>query len=370
MNCDEFKENCDAYVEGTLPPAAADDCAAHVKACTLCRNELNDLKRLRDRVHAMNRAVVPTRDLWPAIEAQLASSVAENKTQRPRAAPPPRSAWRLIAGAALLAASIAVVCLVVVRQPPQRPAGAWSVSSVSGAPQLGQQPLPGSGLLRQGDWLETDGQSRAKVTVGAIGEVVVEPNSRLRLVATAPTDHRLELARGTLSALIWAPPRLFFVDTPSATAVDLGCAYTLTVDEKKHGILHVTLGYVALEHGDRQSIVPSGMKCVTVPGQGPGTPFAEDASDLFTAALQRIDFGSGELDALRDILAAASEKDAVTLWHLLKRARPDRRGEIYDKLAALKAPPSSVTRVGTLQGDKTMLATWASAVGIPEYLLK
>ena len=34
-----------------------------------------------------------------------------------------------------------------------------------------------------------------------------------------------------MSARIWAPPRLFYVNTPSAVAEDLGCAYTLEVDD-------------------------------------------------------------------------------------------------------------------------------------------
>ena len=92
----------------------------------------------------------------------------------------------------------------------------------------------------------------------------VEPNSRLRLAGVGATDHRLELARGTMNAFIWAPPRLFFVDTPSATAVDLGCAYTLTVDDLGNGELHVMTGYVALADGSRK-------KCPFWDGSGAGT---------------------------------------------------------------------------------------------------
>ena len=41
--------------------------------------------------------------------------------------------------------------------------------------------------------------------------------------------HCLRLAHGRLSARVTAPPRLFVVDTPAATAIDLGCAYDLAV---------------------------------------------------------------------------------------------------------------------------------------------
>src|SRR5207248_1979033 len=83
----------------------------------------------------------------------------------------------------------------------------------------------------EGAWLETDARSRAKVRVADIGWVDVEPRTRVRLVRASAAEHRLELSRGVLHAAVTAVPRLFVVDTPSAVAVDLGCAYTLEVDE-------------------------------------------------------------------------------------------------------------------------------------------
>jgi hypothetical protein len=59
------------------------------------------------------------------------------------------------------------------------------------------------------------------------------------LVAARWTDHRLALDHGAIEARIWAPPRLFFVETPSARAVDLGCVYTLEVDRAGAGRLSV-----------------------------------------------------------------------------------------------------------------------------------
>ena len=92
---------------------------------------------------------------------------------------------------------------------------------------------------------ETDTNSRAQISVSDIGQVEIDPNTRVRLVATKPTEHRLELAQGRLSARISAPPKLFFVNTPSGIAEDLGCAYTLEVDDAGNSLLRVTVGWVA-----------------------------------------------------------------------------------------------------------------------------
>jgi hypothetical protein len=223
-------------------------------------------------------------------------------------------------------------------------------------------------MFRVGQWLETDAASRARVEVGRIGEVSVEPNSRLRLTGVAETDHRLELAHGTVSAFIVAPPRLFFVDTPSATAVDLGCAYTLTVDRAGNGELHVSAGYVALENGGRESIIPLGAMCLTRRGHGPGTPFVEDAPEALVSALERFDFEAGAATTvLRDILRQTRAEDGVTLWHLLARTNGADRAAVYDELARHVPPPAAVTRAGILGGSPAMLRAWAAALGLDRF---
>jgi hypothetical protein len=211
-----------------------------------------------------------------------------------------------------------------------------------------------------GEWLETGSSSRAKIAVGAIGQVEIDPNTRVRLVETKPTEHRLELARGKMSARIWAPPRLFFVDTPSAVAADMGCAYTLEVDEQGAGILHVTSGWVALQFRDRESMVPAGAACVTRPGIGPGTPYFEDASTTFRNALWKIDFEPGNTtpDTLEQVLVESRPRDTLTLWHLLSRVDGDGRARVFDRLALFAPPPEGVTRDGVLRRDERMLQLW------------
>lgn len=317
---------------------------------------------LRDQLDRLPREIPPARDLWPEIQAQVErldpktlSSVAPSALRATRST---FRRWRLplaIAAALSLAATLHWLR-------PAAPSASWAVMSLAGAPRVDRNTFTGPARLHEGDWLETDGSSRAKVTVGAIGEVNIEPNSRLRLVKASASDHRLELARGTMSALIWAPPRLFFVETPSATAVDLGCAYTLTVDDDGAGVLAVTAGYVALERAGRESIIPAGLMCLTRPNAGPGTPFAVHAPREFRQALESFD--AGNLPALDQVVAAAGTDDTVTLWHLLARAPADARGAVFDKLATLQPAPDGVTREGILTGDAAMRARWGQELGL------
>jgi hypothetical protein len=161
-----------------------------------------------------------------------------------------------------------------------------------------------------------------------------------------------------MEAHIWAPPRLFFVDTASAEAIDLGCAYTLEVDDAGRGLLEVTSGWVALVRDGRESYVPIGAMCETRPGTGPGTPYFKDASDQFREALEKFDFENGGTDALNVVLAQSRDRDTFTLWHLLRRVDGNERAQVLDQMIALVGLPQGVTRQGALGLDQQMLEYW------------
>ena len=80
----------------------------------------------------------------------------------------------------------------------------------------------------------------------------------------------MSLAQGTIHARIWAPPKFFFVNTPSAVAIDLGCAYTLQVDEDGAGLVQVTHGWVGFEHERAGSFIPAACGVRHAPGRWPG----------------------------------------------------------------------------------------------------
>jgi hypothetical protein len=58
------------------------------------------------------------------------------------------------------------------------------------------------------------------------------------------------------------------------------------------------------------------------------------------------------------VLASARTRDTLTLWHLLARSEGEGRERVYERLAALAAPPEGVTREGILGLDASMLQTW------------
>ena len=349
-----YRKHLSAYAHGELSPEEAARVAAHLGACAACRAEFEEIKLGIRLAESLPPAVAPD-SIWDGIEAALVRGTAG---ERRRASGlqtflPSRRRTVVAAFAAVLLALMAGGAWLYVRA--QRPW--WEVARVEGAPRVASGRIGDRGRLRVGEWLETDSASRAEIAVADIGQVEVEPNTRVRLVETRLTEHRLELERGTLHARIWAPPRLFFVNTPSAVAADLGCAYTLEVDDAGRGLLRVTSGYVALETEARSAIVPAGAACMTQPGAGPGTPFFEDAPEAFVQALARLDF-ENDRASLDTVLAGARGKDTLTLWHLLARVGREDRARVYERLAAFAPPPEGVTRDGIVGLDRAMLDAW------------
>lgn len=355
-------EQLNDYVDGLLSSDEQRAVESHLSACSECREELDSVKRLLRRSSQLPKTIRPERDLWQGIERRIRevpgeAPVLPMEFGRQKKLLPQSGSARWLRPVLAAAAFIAVATIGNWWYG-QLSSPSWNIAVVEGAVRIGSDFLSGDGRIRVGDLLETGETARARIQVGTIGHVEVEPRTRIRLLQASPNDHRLGLDEGTIHATIIAPPRLFFVQTPSALAVDLGCAYTLEVDPVGSSTLHVTSGWVALEFNGRESIVPAGAACRTRPGFGPGTPYQEDASEKMVHVLQQYDFEGGSSHVLSIVLAEARNIDSITLWHLFLRTEGKDRENVYDRLASLVPPPSGVTREGVIDDNREMIARW------------
>jgi hypothetical protein len=277
-----------------------------------------------------------------------------------------------LAAATVVILFIAAFGILQWSQKPNTASGpGWDVESVAGTPHVESNAFgknTGAAKLGVGQTLVTDSHSKANISIADIGTVNVEPNTRLRLVAGGNGHNRLALDRGTIHAYIWALPGEFTVDTPSAIAVDLGCSYTLQVDDSGAGLLRTKLGWVGFKLDGHEAFIPAGAVCATRPKVGPGTPYFDDASASFRETLTKFDFAASTQEErsaeLNKILAEARQRDALTVWHLLSRADESERGLVYDRLATLVPPPSGITRDGILRLDQKMLDLWWNQLGL------
>lgn len=263
------------------------------------------------------------------------------------AVPAPRSRPRWTALAA--AAALLVAAGLLATRPPGGSAAGWQIASLQGSASLGGKAAAVSATLGAGKLLRTGYSSTLTLQSDDVGKIDLGPDSELR----AASAHKVTLRRGHLHAFIWAPPRQFVVDTPSARAVDLGCEYTLNVDAAGDGLVHVDMGWVAFQYQGHESFIPAGAECVTRRSLGPGIPFYADAPASWRASLS--DWESGDSGALAAVLRDSRPRDALTLWHLLARVPAASRGAVFDRFAQLVSLPPEVRRDRVTAGDPHVL---------------
>ena len=335
-----------ADLDGQLTRRESQLVELHVRDCADCREEREQVKTGMQAVEHLPLAEAPDA-IWSSIEAALG----ENQSRRvPMNF---RLRWAVAIVVGLMALGTTAYWRFVHRHETR-----WEVQALAGLPAVGAKRVHGGARIGAGEWIETNERSRATVKVGTIGSVDVEPNTRVRVAKAKTTEYRLALERGEIQAKISAPPRLFFVDTPSGTAVDLGCEYTLSSDENGSGLLQVTRGWVSFQWKELESLVPAGASCRMRSHAGPGLPYFDDAPEHLKQAADNFGFENAADGRLGTVLAESRVRDTLTLWHLLSRVEPGDRGRVFDRIAALTPVPAGISRDLVLRLDPETLRRW------------
>lgn len=374
----------DEYLEGMITAEDRQEMESHLNGCANCR------KYLEETVFLMEKAVLLSKseniisaekknDLWSKIDSKItAQKLTEESLNDSAATPiysmsglkdnspytntvehiptPQKTMWGSFRYYVSGLAAVIVLAFVIygVNQFMKTNDGTfnklsdnvveiggpkWMVTPIKGSPMINNLVMKAIDSLGIGGYITTNDSSKAELYVAGLGTVTIEPNSKVRLVKSVEGEHRIALDYGSIDASILAKPRTFFVDAGTVTAVDLGCSYKFSVDEKGDGLLYVRSGMVALESAGRQSIVPEGKFCVTKQDIGPGTPFREDSSPQLKQALMEFDFGNCGGQCINVILKNAKKTDAVTLVNIIPRVEEQYKTAVYQKVATYCAPP-------------------------------
>jgi hypothetical protein len=267
---------------------------------------------------------------------------------------PNRRPWLAIAMAAGVAAAAAIVLWIALPGDDAREhdaAGGFSFVAIGGDVSFDGAPAP-HGTLAPGGTLDT-GANQAVLAIASIGHADLGPHTRVRLERSDATRHQLALDRGRLHAKVNAPPRLFQVTTPRSQVVDLGCEYTIAIDDAGEGSIAVQSGKVELAVMGEVVVAPAGTSAAIVSGL-PGLPVRGAASLELVAAAHA--HHAGDPHAVDAMLAAAEPADAITVVALAAVARAD-RARVLARLAELAPPPPGVT-VETATHDPAALVRW------------
>ena len=276
------------------------------------------------------------------IEAELAGLL------NPRRSKWPRFLWPL---PFLLAAASLVLFL---RAPWGGPA--YRVRGVDGMPHA-----------RVGDHIRV-GEQPARMTIGDIGEVLLEPGSRLvvqEIRRGKDELHALFMEFGAMHARIDSKPRVFQVGTPAGISIDLGCEYRLEVEADDRCRIQVLTGQISFGYEGREVYVPAGASCQSIPGRGPSPPLFDTTGDELRGLVQRA-FEGGQLsqEQIDRLLGIDERQDALPLFALMTDEFVDAglRSALFDFFTLRFETPPAVTRAGILAGDEGQRRAWLQAV--------
>ncbi|MCC7014567.1 MAG: FecR domain-containing protein [Planctomycetes bacterium] len=309
----------------------------------------------RDEEYLWDKSGVPDAEL-ARIERLLGRyRFASASARAPWSARSARPRW--ILGFALVAAAVLAVAVL------------WRAERAGLRASYAVAGLESVERARAGDALATRAGETAVLTIASLGSVTLEPHSRLRVEDTGARVHKLFLERGALRASIFARPEEFQVDTPSGLSIDLGCEYTLAVEDDGSSRVRVETGRVAFAAAGRRVIVPAGAEMRATRRDGPSVPVRVAADAQLVAAIRRLEFAEPPEPAdVRRVLDSDWREESVSIWHLFVQARSaTTRREMYAVLAKLYPRPegareafSDVERA--LAADQAALDLWRSSV--------
>lgn len=367
MKCEEYEILINNKIDGEISDAEDSKLSEHLENCKSCTTEAEGLIKISGMSESL-----PVNFLSPYQKEKLWKSI-NNSISKPSVQPGLNGnsyhkkneierfpVFRYSIAAVLVIAVILTSFLIF--SPGTSSSSAymvlpyWKITSLSGSPVILNKKNSGkafSGIdsFSTGEFLTTDVNSKAEIKVASIGALILEPSSKLRMIKSSETEYRVELQYGTLNAHIYSTPKTFFVETRSTIAVDMGCAYTITVDTSGDGIIYVHSGMVVLTSSNRESLVPAGKFCMTKKDSGPGTPYSKYSSAAFRNALVSFDFNNGGAAALKDILRIATQKDAATLICLMPRVDDNTRMTIYNRVNAYSPAPASMSNDSMLKPE-------------------
>ena len=228
---------------------------------------------------------------------------------------------------------------------------AWTVRT-----QSAEAPLEvGRGLsVPQGD--------RAVANIARIGTMRLSGGTSVELRATRGRRHRLRMSEGSMHIRVWAPPASVVVETPAGEVIDMGCEFVLSVTGTTSAV-KVLSGWVQLENGINEFLVPAGASSEMTATSGPTVPVYDDAVAEFREAVRRVE--REELAGpWETMLSLARVRDVYTLL-LLAGRHPAVAEPVLRRAAELSPPPGDVTIGRILRGDREALWEWRQSLPLP-----
>lgn len=222
--------------------------------------------------------------------------------------------------------------------------------------------------LRLDEPMHLDAAASAQIEIARIGTMRVEPGSSLTLVESSSRRHRVQMDAGAVSVRVWAPPGKFAFNTPAGTVLDMGCIFDLSVEADGTSRVTVKTGWVELENGWGEVLVPAGASSVMTAAARPGVPIFDDADARFIEAVRTFEEATEDrvrVSALQAIVETARKRDVYSLLLLARYSGVEWQRPLLERAAQLAPPPTPGTVDAIIAGEMDKLWAWKDTLGLP-----
>jgi hypothetical protein len=132
--------------------------------------------------------------------------------------------------------------------------------------------------------------------------------------------------------------------------------------------VRVDTGWVQLENGWGETLIPAGASSVMTAAARPGVPAFDDAPPIFVASVrtaERTEDGTSRAAAIDTVVRLARPRDVLTLLTLARTSPVPERRRLLDRAAQLLPPPPGVTVDAIAAGDWNQLGRWSGTLDLP-----
>ncbi len=206
-----------------------------------------------------------------------------------------------------------------------------SIDKLYGDTFIGSNKIDNYGMLKPGEWLNTEDDSKSRIKLGVIGEIEVEPSTKIKLLKLNNSGNYFYLQSGEVKASIWGPPGRLFIDSPSGEVMDFSSTFNFRVNSSNSSLITVKSGWTAIHFNDKYVIIPAGNECNI--NNEIGIPFNINSTKEFKEKLN--DFENGKTVAITELISKANKADLISLWYLLIPSSQNERKEIFNKIKQL-----------------------------------
>jgi len=370
MNCSSVQENFDEYFNNELNSETRDLIQQHLDKCGECKKEYLAYTLLKEKSNFLKKEISPSKNLYDNIEKHIIKKdngmkndiqiktlsnniftidFKDEKKSNPIAEKQSFISrnWYWFASAAAI---ILICSLVFSRYSEQNIYSAGEMSNWKLVNLKGNALVNGvkSDVVNVGDWIQTDNESAVILKIANVGDISIEPNSKVRFIQSDDNLSRIEISYGTVNTSTSQADK-FILQSNNMKVQDKGSSYSFKVDDKGNGVIYVNNGIANVESGNRVSVVPEGKFCMYKPEFGVGIPFRKDATPEFQNALFQYDFNNGGNNAIYSAIASATAEDYYSLLNLIPRVDEKTKYLVLNKLDRITPKGVSGVRLDSLE---------------------